>query len=41
MRFTAAERRAKLAKLIAVEDYDSIEDLAQATLSDTVSPPFA
>ena len=38
MRFTAAERRAKLAKLMEIEGYDSIEELAQAILSDSVSP---
>ena len=35
MRFTAAEQRAKLATLMKIEGYDSIEDLI---LSDTVSP---
>ena len=38
MRFTAAEQRAKLATLMKIEGYDSIEDLAQAVLSDSVSP---
>jgi hypothetical protein len=38
MHFSAAQRRAKLAKLIAVEGYDNIEELAQAILSDSVSP---
>ena len=38
MRFTAAEQRAKLATLMKIEGNDSIEDLAQAILSDTVSP---
>lgn len=38
MRFTAAEQRAKLATLMKIEGYDSIEDLAQSILSDTVSP---
>jgi len=38
MRFSAAEQRAKLAKLIEIEGYDSIEELAQAILSDSVSP---
>jgi hypothetical protein len=38
MRFSAAERRAKLAKLIEIEGYDNIEQLAQAILSDSVSP---
>jgi hypothetical protein len=38
MRLSAAERRAKLAKLIAIEGYESIEELAQAILSDSVSP---
>jgi hypothetical protein len=38
MRFTAAERRAKLATLMKIEGYDSIEDLAQAILSDSVLP---
>jgi hypothetical protein len=38
MRFTAAEQRAKLATLMKIEGYDSIEDLAQAILSDSVSP---
>jgi hypothetical protein len=35
---TAAERRTKLTKLIAIEGYDSIEELAEAVLSDAVSP---
>ena len=38
MRFTAAEQRAKLAKLTAIEGYDSIEELASAILSNSVSP---
>jgi hypothetical protein len=38
MRFTAAEQRANLATLMKNEGYDSIEDLAQAILSDSVSP---
>jgi hypothetical protein len=38
MRFSAAEQRAKLAKLIAIEGYESIEQLAEAILSDSVSP---
>ena len=38
MRFTAAAQRAKLATLMEIEGYDSIEDLAQAILSDSVSP---
>jgi hypothetical protein len=38
MRLSAAERRAKLATLITIEGYGSIEDLAQAVLSDSVSP---
>jgi hypothetical protein len=38
MRFSATQRRAKLAKLIAIEGYDNIEELAQAILSDSVSP---
>jgi hypothetical protein len=29
MRFTAAEQRAKLATLMKIEGYDSIEDLAR------------
>jgi hypothetical protein len=37
-RFTAAEQRAKLAKLIAIEGYDSIEELASAIFSDSASP---
>ena len=37
MRFTAAEQCAKLAKLIAIEGYDSIEELAPA-ISNSVSP---
>jgi hypothetical protein len=41
MRFSAAERRAKLARLMAIEGYDSIEELAQAILSDSVSPSGA
>ena len=32
MRFTAAERRAKLATLMEIEGYDSIEQLAEAVL---------
>ena len=35
---TPAERRAKLAKLIEIEGYESIEELAEAILSDSVSP---
>jgi len=35
---TAAQRRAKLAKLMEIEGYSSIEELAQAVLSDAVSP---
>jgi len=35
MRFSTAERRAKL---VEIEGYDGIEDLAQAILSDSVSP---
>ena len=38
MRFTAAERRVKLTKVMEIEGYDSIEELAQAILSDFVSP---
>jgi hypothetical protein len=38
MRFAAAQKRAKLSKLIEIEGYDSIEQLAQAILSDSVSP---
>ena len=38
MRITAEERRAKLAKLIEIEGFSSIEELVQAVLSDTVSP---
>ena len=38
MRFTAAERRAKLATLMEIEGYDSIEQLAEAVLFDAVSP---
>jgi hypothetical protein len=30
--------KAKLAKLIEIEGYDGVEDLAQAVLSDAVSP---
>jgi hypothetical protein len=41
MRFTAAEQRAKLATLMKIEGYDSIEDLAQAILSDSVSPAIS
>jgi hypothetical protein len=36
MRFTAAERRTKLTKLIE-KGYESIEQLAQAILSDSIS----
>ena len=35
---TAAERRAKLATLMEIEGYETIEELAQAILSDSVSP---
>ena len=35
---TAAERRAKLATLMEIEGYQTIEELAQAILSDSVSP---
>ena len=38
MRFSAAQWRAKLDKLIAIDGYDSIEQLAAAVLSDSVSP---
>ena len=38
MRITAEDRRAKLAKLIAIEGYSSIEELVQVVLSDSVSP---
>jgi hypothetical protein len=38
MRFTAAQRYAKLAKLKDIEGYDTIEQLAEAILSDSVSP---
>ena len=31
-------RNAKLAKLIEIEGYDSVEDLAEAVLSEAVSP---
>jgi hypothetical protein len=34
---TPAERRAKLATLVAIEGYDNVEELAQAILSDSVS----
>jgi hypothetical protein len=37
MRFTAAEQRAKLAKLTAIEGYDSIEELASASFK--LRPP--
>ena len=35
---TAAQRRAKLAKLMEIEGYDNFEEMAQAILSDSVSP---
>ena len=38
MRTTAEQRRVKLTKLMDIEGYESIEDLAGAVLSDTVSP---
>ena len=38
MHFSAAHRRTKLAKLIEIEGYDNFEEMAQAILSDTVSP---
>ena len=38
MRFAAAQKRGKLSKLIEIEGYDSIEQLAQTILSDSVSP---
>jgi hypothetical protein len=38
MRFTTTQRRAKLATLMKIEGYDSIEELAQTILSDYVSP---
>jgi hypothetical protein len=38
MHITAEGRRAKLAKLIEIEGYESIEELVQVVLSDTVSP---
>jgi hypothetical protein len=38
MRFTAAERRVKLTKLMEIEGYDNFEEMAQAILSDSVSP---
>ena len=38
MRLTAAEQRAKLAKLSAIEGYDSIEELASAILSELRLP---
>jgi hypothetical protein len=38
MRITAEDKRAKLAKLIEIEGFSSIEELAQAVLSDSVSP---
>jgi hypothetical protein len=37
MRFTAAEQRAKLAQLTAIEGYDSIEELASASFK--LRPP--
>ena len=37
-RFSATQRRGKLAALMKIEGYDSIEELAQAVLSDSVSP---
>ena len=36
--FHRRRQRAKLAKLIEIEGYDSIEEFAQAVLSDSVSP---
>jgi len=36
--YHAEDRRAKLAKLIEIEGYSSIEELVQAVLSDSVSP---
>jgi hypothetical protein len=38
MRFTTAQQRDKLAKLMEIEGYDTMEELAQAVLSDSVSP---
>ena len=38
MRFAAAQKRGKLSKLIEIEGYDSIEQLAQTILSYFVSP---
>lgn len=35
---TTAEQRAKLAKLMEIEGYDNFEEMAQAILSDSVSP---
>ena len=35
---TAVERRVKLATLMEIEGYDNFEELAQAVLSDAVSP---
>ena len=35
---TAAQRRAKLAKLMEIEGYDNFAEMAQAILSDSVSP---
>jgi hypothetical protein len=38
MRTTAAQRQAKLATLMEIEGYETIEQLAEAILSDSVSP---
>ena len=38
MRFTAAEQRAKLATLIEIEGYESIEDLANGAYEFTIVP---
>jgi len=38
MRITAAQMREKLATLMEIEGFSSIEELVQAVLSDTVSP---
>ena len=35
---TTAEQRAKLAKLMEIEGYDNFEEMAQAILSNSVSP---
>ena len=38
MRFAAAQKRGKLSKLIEIEGYESIGELAEAVFSDSVSP---